>query len=393
MTERLYYKDSSLLSFEAKIVDTFQLNNMYHTILNRSAFYPTSGGQLFDRGTINAVEIEDVVETESGEVDHLSSSAIGKTGETVKGEIDKTRRWDNRQKHTAQHIISQVFIQQYDRETVSVHLGESYGAVELNTDKVSETELMTVENICNDLIRDNLKVQICFAEHDQLDAYNLRKKVERKGTIRIIKIGELDCSACGGTHCDSLLEVGMIKFIGTEKVRKNLLVKFLAGRQAYQDYSQKLKIINSLANSLTCHVDKLEESITKLQNENQTRRKQITVLSKELLPVMAEKLAEEAIEINNRKFIFETVSLAETKMSGRLASLAAQKISGLAVLVCQDKILFASANAEIDAKEISARFAEQFGLRGGGNSSLATYGSVDQSKLELYKKYVSHVLS
>ncbi len=393
MTERLYYKDSSLLSFDAEIIDSYRVDNKHQTLLNRSAFYPTSGGQLFDRGTINSVEIENVIETDSGDVAHVSTTEIGKKGESVKGEVDKTRRWDNRQKHTAQHIISQVFIRQSDLETVSVHLGENYGAIELATDEVSDSQLTDIEKTVNELIRDNLKVEILFADHQELGKFPLRKIPERKGLIRIIKIGEFDYSACGGTHCDSLREIVLIKFIGAEKVRKNILIKFLAGRQALEDYSQKLIITNSIANRLTCHVDKIEENITKLHNENKTRRKQITALSNELLPVMAGKLTERLFEINNLKIIFETVSLVETKMLGQLASLAAKKISGLAILICRDKIVFAAANDKFDAREISTTFSEKFDLRGGGNSSLATYGGVDNSKVELYKKYVTEILS
>lgn len=160
MTERLYYGDPALLEFDATVVGQGQRGEMYFTLLDRSAFYPTSGGQLFDRGALNGIEIVETIEADDGEVRHLSNAPVGQTGDKVHGTVDRPRRQKNRQLHTAQHLISQVFIRLGDAETVSVHLGEEYGAVELNRVDITESELDQAERWTNELILDNLPVEI-----------------------------------------------------------------------------------------------------------------------------------------------------------------------------------------------------------------------------------------
>ena len=132
MTRRLYYNDPALLEFEATIVASGEIDAMIYTVLDKTAFYPTSGGQMHDTGYINSILIENVIEKDA-DILHISSKRIGQVGESVRGSIDEPRRFANRQQHTAQHILSQAFFRELDLVTESVHLGESYGNIELNT--------------------------------------------------------------------------------------------------------------------------------------------------------------------------------------------------------------------------------------------------------------------
>ena len=141
MTERLYYKDPALLSFEGTIIESIESDGKHLTVLDKTAFYPTSGGQPHDKGLLNSVAIFDVTESD-GNIQHISDSAVGSKGDRVKGEVDSGRRKYFRQLHTAQHILSSVFIELYDFETVSVHLGEDYGAIELKQPSLEDDQLL-----------------------------------------------------------------------------------------------------------------------------------------------------------------------------------------------------------------------------------------------------------
>ncbi|MFH2050315.1 MAG: alanyl-tRNA editing protein, partial [bacterium] len=256
MTERIYYKDPNILEFEANIVETGKKGDNYYTVLDKTAFYPTSGGQLYDTGKLNDISVIEVIEN-NDHILHLTDKEVGKTGGAVRGKIDKQRRQINRQNHTAQHILSQVFFRLFNFVTVSVHLGEQYGAIELNIDKIKQEQLKESEMLANDMVSSNLDIEILFIDSGELNKYPMRKIPERKGTIRIIKIGEFEYSACGGTHCNGTAEVGLIKITDTEMMRNHVLVKFLSGSLAVDDYMKRYDVTYKLATDMTCHYSDL----------------------------------------------------------------------------------------------------------------------------------------
>ena len=390
MSERLYYRNAALLEFEADIIEQGQHGEKYYSVLNRSAFYPTSGGQIFDTGHINDIEVLEVVETEDGTVRHITAVPVGEIGAKITGKINKARRQRNRQVHTAQHILSQAFIQLYNFESVSVHLGEEYANIELNTENLTLEQLIEAETLANDVIRDNYPVEVIFADEDLLKHLPLRKVPERKGTLRIIKIDDYDCSACGGTHCNFTAEVGCIKIIGHEKVRGRTLVKFLAGNLAFDDYRRRYAITDYLSRSFTCHISDLPDKIGKLTLENKTAGKEISRLQKELLPIRAEKLVADTKKIGRINLCESITNDIESNLVGQLASLVADKIEGMALFISGDRLYLAIADKTgMNAGNIIKEFAAQTGLRGGGSSKLAQVGGV---KTEYFEKYREMIL-
>jgi len=385
VTERLYYHDPSLVEFTAVIVAAGRTDKGYYTQLDRSAFYPTSGGQAHDTGTINGVEISEVIETDDGEIRHLSGEATGKAGDTASCTIDRERRWRHRQMHTAQHILSQAFIRLYDAETVSVHLGQEYGAVELKTKELSEEQIDRAEEFANDVIRDNLPVEVVFAEGEELAALPLRKIPERPGRLRVIKVGGFDCSACGGTHCTSAAEVGLLKITGREKLRGNLLVKFLSGRQALEDYRRRFAVTDRLSQALTCHLADLSDNVEKLRTEHKALRRQVAQLQKELLPARAEQLAAAARPVKNTSLVVQDVSDIDASVVAALAAQVCERIEGVAVLLAADRLVLATSPATgIHAGEIIKKFVARAGLKGGGSDRLAQVGGVTAEDFNRY---------
>lgn len=395
MTERLYYSDPILLEFEAVIVESGEHEGGRHyTVLNRSAFYPTSGGQSHDTGSLNGIAVIDVIEEESGVVRHITARPVGAAGAKVSGHVDPDRRLRNRQLHTAQHILSEAFIKLYDYHTVSVHLGDEYGAVELDTAEVDEPQLAAVERQANQIVQQNDPVEILSLEKAQAEALPLRKKLDREGSIRVIRIGEFDWSACGGTHCLETAEVGMIKITGTEKMRRRVLVKFLAGSQVTADYALRFTVTDELARSMTCHVADLPGRVEKLTSENKDLRRQLAGMQKQLLPTRAERMAAKTQKFGRLRLVAQVVDDLEPSVAGQLASMVAGRIGGLAMLVCGDRLLLAvGPDSGLHAGKLMKDLAAGTNLRGGGGQSAAQAGGAEADRLDDYLAAVGELIA
>lgn len=225
VTERLYYSDSYLTDFSADIIET--ADNGHRIYLDRSAFYPTSGGQLFDQGTLGSSNVTEVVD-ENDRVAHLVDISL--PCGSVEGKVDWTRRFDHMQQHTGQHLLSAVFAERFGLETISVHFGEQAATIDLNTPAIDAKVIAQAERLANEEIVRNRPVLISF--EDAATTQGLRKASDRTGNLRIISIEGLDRSACGGTHVRATGEIGVILLGKTEKVRNATRVEFTCGLRA-----------------------------------------------------------------------------------------------------------------------------------------------------------------
>ena len=393
MTERLYYRDAYLLSFEAHITGVGETADGYYTVLDRSAFYPTSGGQQCDHGHLSDIEINDVTESREGEVRHLSAAPVGEVGMMVVGKIDVARRRRHRQQHTAQHILSQVFIKLYGHATVSVHLGEEYGAVELETPALTPEQLTSAELMANEFVLENHPVKILFVEGEELGALPLRKVPEREGPVRVVQTGQFDWSACGGTHCAGTAEVGMIKIVGQEKLRGHALVKFLAGEQALEDYHQRFAVTSGLASDMTCHVQDLPGKVARLQAENKDLRQTLLGLYRELLPQRAEMLAAAAEAVGSTKLACAAIDVPDPKIAAQLATAVADRIAGVALLLTDKRVFLAtSAVSGFEAGKLARQLGEKCNLKGGGSKTAAQLGGADPESLNEYRRVLVDLL-
>ena len=394
MTERLYYTDSRLLEFEARIVESRREGDRYVTVLDRSAFYPTSGGQSHDTGKLDEVAVLDVTAEDHGEVRHLTGEEVGPVGAKVIGRIDKERRRRNSQNHTAQHLLSAAFDKLFGLRTVSVHLGDEYGAVELAVPEIEEGKLEEAERRANEIIGDNLPVEIMFVEDGEIEKLPLRKPPAKTGRLRIIKIDGYECSACGGTHCATTGGVGLIKITGTERLRGNTLVKFLSGQLAFEDYESRFSVTDALSRQLTCHPSDLVEIVGRLSEGNKELRRQLTEARKELLPVMAEKLAVGAEDTVPGRFVFEAAAEDDKSLVEKLAAATADRIEGLAALMSNGRIvLAASEGSSFKAGALARQLAAAAGLKGGGNDRIAQLGGADAAQLDHYRESLRKLLN
>src|SRR5579864_8078285 len=239
MTDRLYYHDSFLYDFNAEVRDVTATPRPA-IILDRTAFYPTSGGQIFDTGWITSDEntklrVTEVDETESGKVVHYLEAPIKdlKPGARIRGLIDPTRRRDHMQQHSGQHVLSAAFIRLFNLPTVSFHMGEDASSIDLDTPTLTAGQVEEAEALANENVQENRPVEIKYVTQAAAQELGLRKPPRTdKDELRLIDIRDFDLSACGGTHVKNTGQIGCILLRKTERVRQGWRVEFVCGQRA-----------------------------------------------------------------------------------------------------------------------------------------------------------------
>ena len=252
MTNRLYYTDSYLRTFDATIVE--RADDDRRLYLDRSAFYPTSGGQPNDLGTLGGVDVIDVVDEDERVAHVLAAPYSGP--DTVHGAINWPRRWDFVQQHTGQHLLSGTFEELFDMPTVSVHFGDALSTLELRAPAVSPKQLRRAEEHVNALVAENRPVTVTF-EDAAVVAARLRRPSMRTGTLRIVTIEGHDVSACGGTHVRATGEIGAILLRRVEKIRDNVRIEFVCGTRAIRRARADYDALSGIATRLSASVDEV----------------------------------------------------------------------------------------------------------------------------------------
>ncbi len=318
MSKRLYYEESYLQEFKGKILEKVKIDGKPALILDKTCFYPTSGGQPNDLGYIQGVPIIDVIEDNEKIIHVLKEGIKEGCGDTIIGKIDWERRFDHMQQHLGQHILSGALMKLWSAETVSFHLGEEVCTLDIAKEKFTEEEAKKAEECTNKIILGNRPVKCYFVEgEEELKRLNLRKVPEKTGKIRIIEVEDFDLSACGGTHCRATGEVGMIKITKWEKRGEKIRLEFICGRRARKDYFWKNELIKNISNKLTIKDTELVEAIDRLLEERKEIWKELKEYKEKLQDCEAKdlinksSLRNDGIKIINK--VFEESNFQEVR--------------------------------------------------------------------------------
>jgi alanyl-tRNA synthetase len=257
-TPRLYYQDCYTSAFDAQVIDLSSDGKRVY--LDKTYFYPTSGGQPHDTGLLGEQAVLEVVD-EGERIAHLLVAPL--TAETVSARIDWTRRYDHMQQHTGQHLLSAVFIELYEIPTLSFHMSSDVSTIELGRKELSDVQIDAVENRVNEIVREARDVRIVFEDAGQ--ASGLRKERARTGVLRIVEIEGLDRSACGGTHVRSTAELGPIQIRHQEKIRGNTRIEFVCGIRALRRSKSDFRILTRLARESATAPEKLSDYLASLK--------------------------------------------------------------------------------------------------------------------------------
>jgi alanyl-tRNA synthetase len=230
LTERLYYGDSFLREFEARVLSCEPEGSRWRVTLDKTAFYPTSGGQPHDTGTLGGASVVEVADADDGKIVHYTSAAVP-VG-PVHAIIDWARRFDHMQQHTGQHLLSAVFLELFEFPTVSFHLGKEISTIDLEAPSIVPRHMEEAERRTNEAIFEDRVITVRYGTAVELAAAGIRKKVEREGVLRAVEIEGVDRQPCGGTHLARTGQAGMVLLRKLERRREAWRLEFVCGRRA-----------------------------------------------------------------------------------------------------------------------------------------------------------------
>lgn len=392
--ERLYYSDSFLRTFTAAVTDVCELASsdgepIWRVALDRTAFYPTSGGQPFDTGQLSAtlrdgtalkVPVEQVEEDEEGAVWHSVCKPLD-VGTHVEGQIDWERRFDHMQQHTGQHLLSAVFWRELQAPTVSFHLGESASTIDLAGGPLAHHSLERVERIANEIVGEDRPVTAHLVSPSEAEAMlaagQLRKLPDRQGTIRLVDIADYDRNACGGTHLRSTGQIGGLQVRTVEKVSRGVRVEFVCGLRAVRSARADFAILRETSALLSTGATELAATVERLLADGKANAKERQKLRAELAVFEAASLAMEVPIENGLRLVVRAWRDRDRDYVKMLASRMAIAAPRTAVIFCANDAdpvrVFVARSSDLDFNcgQILREALARLGLRGGGSADLA----------------------
>ncbi len=270
-TERLYYNDSFLREFEASVLSCEPCGAQFHIVLDRTAFYPTSGGQPNDTGRLGEAVVVDVAERENGTIVHVTDRAL--TTGPVHGRIDWERRFDHMQQHTGQHMLSAAFVEQFKMQTESFHLGEESSTIDIAGAALAAAQAEAAERLTNNIIFEDRAVEVRYATREELAASGVRKEVDREGVLRAVSVEKFDLQPCGGTHVARTGQVGLVLLRKIDRHKQNWRVEFVCGGRAMRVAREDFAALNESARLLSCGQPEVPAMLGKaLEERKQAQR-------------------------------------------------------------------------------------------------------------------------
>jgi alanyl-tRNA synthetase len=379
VTERLYYHDSSLLRFTGTVVESGTLDGRAFAVLDRTAFYPTSGGQPFDRGHLGGREVVEVLDREDdGAVLHFISDAVP-VGAVVDGEIDAERRLDHMQQHTGQHVLSAAFIRTANVPTVSFHLGMEVSTIDLAGD-VEAAAIAKAEDEANRVVFADRDVVVRFVSAAEAAVLPLRKEPSRTGTLRLVEVADFDLSACGGTHVSRTGAIGNIAVSAWERYKGGTRVSFVCGGRAVRAFRELRDASTATSRLLSVQSGELPEAVARLQADARDVRLQARALGEQLARFEASALRSSAVDLNGHRIVARVLDKDQAGLR-QLAQEAAADGGPAILLVSTARpaslVVSRGGDSGIDAGAVLKAIVARFGGKGGGRPELAQGGGID----------------
>jgi len=382
-TERLYYTDCYVREFQARVVRTSPDAKGARVFLDRTAFYPETGGQPADHGTLAGIPVLEVVD-EGEEVAHVL--AHRPASEEVQGVIDWTRRFGHMQQHTGQHVLSAAFERTGGYKTVSFHLGADASTIDLDSDRVGETQIEKAAELANQIVFENRPVQISFRASAEAQEMELRKPTFREGDIRLVEVQGFDLSACGGTHVSQTGAIGLISIRKVDRAKGLTRVGFLCGGRALRRARQDFEILSEAARLFSTGLDNVPELVAKQAQELREAARLRDKLAADLAELEAVQLWQRAPERGGVRVVRRVFEAEEGKKAKMMAHAVAKRASAIALLGVKGlptALFFSqSAGGRLDMAEVLKQTLAKFGGKGGGTRDFAQGGGLPEERLE-----------
>ena len=386
MTNRLYYTEPYRTEFDATVVAVDSVGGRTHITLDHTAFYPTSGGQPFDTGTLGGAAVSDVIDREDGTIAHVTSGSL-KVGEVVRGAIDWARRFDHMQQHTGQHVLSAAFDHLFGVRTESFHLGALSATIDLARE-VGAAEVTKAEDEANRIVWEDRPVAIRFASAAEAAKMPLRKESIRTGPLRLIEVEDFDLSACGGTHVSRTGGIGVIAIGGWEKCRGGSRVEFLCGGRALSRFRLWRDSLAATQKFLSVAPEELAAAVERMQGESKSQQRALRGFQEKLAVHEAQALLAKALPSGDQVVVVEALEGwdAQGLKTIAVAAAAEQPNAVIALFTTSTPALVVIARgaaATADAGAVLKGLVAKFGGKGGGKPDLAQGGGLIATSAEL----------
>ena len=381
MTERLYYDDAYLTEFDAQVLACRPNGDGFDVLLDRSAFYPTSGGQPFDTGMMGPARVVDV-NVADGEVWHTVSQALP-VGETVHCTIEWDRRFDHMQQHAGDHMIAGALHRLMGGVTIGLHISEQVSTIDVampeGVTRISDEDIRRIEQDVNEHIQRDVPIRCWFPEADELAALPLRKAPTVTEHVRIVAIGDDEMVACGGTHPATAGQLGLVKILSVAPARGKMRVTFVAGQRALHDYFRCSEATRAAAELLSANAETLPGSVAALQEKLRAAELELNRLKREQLLAQAEQFLSEAEVLPGGARLIARLIDADATLLRDVASQLIQQPGVIALLGAPngDQVSYVfgrSADVEQNMGTLLRESALPLGGKGGGRPDFAQGG-------------------
>jgi len=381
MTQRIYYTEPYRRSFDATVIAVETSAGHTIVILDQTAFYPTSGGQPYDTGTIGGAAVTDVIDREDGSVAHIVAGTL-RPGEVVTGEIDWARRFDHMQQHTGQHVLSAAFDRLFGVRTESFHLGQQSSTIDLARE-VTAAEIAKAEDDANRIVWEDVPVAIRFATAEEAAAMPLRKESGRAGSLRLIDVTGYDLSACGGTHVERTGGIGVIAIGSAEKFKGGSRIEFLCGGRALQRFRVWRGALSAMQKHLSVPPIDMAPALERMQEDAKAVQRSVRGFQEKLAVHEAQ-----ALLARGGNLIAEVVEGwdAQGLKAIAVAATAAQPDVVVALFTSTSPaqvVIARGASSPVDAAALLKQLTAAFGGKGGGKADLAQGGGLGAPVSEL----------
>ena len=380
MTERLYYDQTDLKEFSATVTAVRETDGKYEIALNRSAFYPTSGGQPYDTGVIGHANVLDVYVDGEGEVWHVVDGALSE-GEEVFCRIDWARRFDHMQQHAGEHMLAGAVYRLYGGYTIGLHLGAEMSTIDVTMPDgsvhLSPEQIDALEKDVNEQIHEDVPIRCWFPDAEELASLPLRKAPTVTEHVRIVAIGAKEMVACGGTHPSSAGQIGIVKIVDARPAKGKMRLGFVCGMRAFKDYQLRMRVSDEAAAMYSTKVELLPEAVSRQQETIISLQREIAAMRREQAKKEAQALAERAVDVNGVKVIAGVLPSLQPDALREVASDLIGKGNVLALLASPKEsggylTLFArSEDVSADAGKLLREASSACGGKGGGKPDFA----------------------
>jgi alanyl-tRNA synthetase len=380
VTARLYYTDSYVAEFDANVLSVEPIpdsGNRLGVVLDRTAFYPSSGGQPYDTGTLGAANVVDVVDRDDGTILHVVEEAMTKG--PVHGAVDWPRRFEHMQQHTGQHVLSAAFDHLLSVRTVSFHLGSTSSTIDLARE-VSAAEIARAETEANRVVWEDRPVSIRFSDAADAATLGLRKESKREGVLRLIEVENFDLSACGGTHVSRTGAIGIIAVSGSERFKGGTRLEFLCGGRALAGFHGLRDSMAASVRLLTVLPAEVPAAIERVQADAKELRRQLKDMQSRLAAYEAAALADRADHLGQLRLVAAALEGYDANGLKGLASVIAARPGHVALLVSAPPpsavVIARAGDVSIDSNAILKQLTSAFGGKGGGRPEMAQGGGL-----------------